>query len=212
MNKAELIDAITDTVGDKRTATAAVEAVLATVQRTVAAGDKVSVPGFGVFEKVDRAARTARNPATGEAVQLEATSVPRFRPGTRFKDVVRGAAEAPELPAPAAASTGRTSRAGTAPATPVAEPDDVPGVADEAPPVQAAPSPGAAAVPSAAPTAPAEGGGKAAKGGKEKAAPKGGKEKAAPKGGKEKAAPKGKEKDAAKGKGKDAGKGKGKKK
>lgn len=111
MNKADLIDAISGTVGDKRTASVAVEAVLATVQRAVAAGEKVSVPGFGVFEKVDRAARTARNPATGEPVELEASSVPRFRPGQRFKDVVRGAAAPPELPEPAPRPAARVAAA-----------------------------------------------------------------------------------------------------
>ncbi len=100
MNKAELIEAVTARVGDKRTATAAVEAVLAAVQRTVTAGEKVALSGFGVFEKVERAARTARNPATGAAVQLAATSVPRFRPGQGFKDVVTGARELPAEPEP----------------------------------------------------------------------------------------------------------------
>lgn len=98
MNKAELIDAVTARVGDKRTATAAVEAVLSTVQRVVTGGERVALSGFGVFEKVDRAARTARNPATGAAVQLAATSVPRFRPGQGFKDVVSGARDLPAEP------------------------------------------------------------------------------------------------------------------
>lgn len=89
MNKAELIDAVAEKVGDKKTATAAVEAVLETVQGAVARGEKVAVTGFGVFERVDRPARTARNPATGEQVQLEETSVPKFRPGAGFKDIVK---------------------------------------------------------------------------------------------------------------------------
>jgi len=109
VNKAELIEAVTARVGDKRTATAAVEAVLAVVQRTVTAGEKVALSGFGVFEKVERAARTARNPATGAAVQLAATSVPRFRPGQGFKDVVTGAREL--LAEPAAGSAPLTPRA-----------------------------------------------------------------------------------------------------
>ena len=91
MNKSDLIDAITDKVGDKKTAAAAVEAVIETVQRAVSAGERVAISGFGVFERIDRAARTARNPATGAPVQLGETSVPKFRPGQGFKDVVSGA-------------------------------------------------------------------------------------------------------------------------
>jgi DNA-binding protein HU-beta len=85
MNKGELIDAISGRLGDRRSATEAVNAVLETIQSTVANGDKVAITGFGVFEKNERAARTARNPATGAAVQVPASSVPRFRPGTGFK-------------------------------------------------------------------------------------------------------------------------------
>ena len=91
MNKAELIEAIAARIGDKRTATAAVEAVVDAVTSAVAKGEKVAIAGFGVFEKVDRAARIARNPATGAPVKLKATSVPKFRAGQGFKDVVSGA-------------------------------------------------------------------------------------------------------------------------
>ena len=64
MNKRDLIDAISGRLGDKKTATEAVNAVLDTIQGAVAKGDKVAITGFGVFEKTDRPARTARNPAT----------------------------------------------------------------------------------------------------------------------------------------------------
>ncbi|MCW2670761.1 MAG: histone family protein DNA-binding protein, partial [Frankiales bacterium] len=101
MNKAELIEAIADRIGDKRTASAAVEAVVDAVTTAVAKGEKVAIAGFGVFEKVDRAARIARNPATGAQVKLKATSVPKFRPGQGFKDVVSGAKKL----APAAKAT-----------------------------------------------------------------------------------------------------------
>ncbi|MGA8117147.1 MAG: HU family DNA-binding protein [Actinocatenispora sp.] len=90
MNKAELIDALTDRLGDKKTATNALEAMLDEIQRTVAKGGKISLAGFGVFEKRARAARTARNPRTGEAVKVKKTSVPAFRAGQGFKDVVTG--------------------------------------------------------------------------------------------------------------------------
>jgi DNA-binding protein HU-beta len=92
VNRAELIDAIRNRLGvEKRTAENAVDAVLDTIQRAVAQGEKVAITGFGVFEKVDRAARTGRNPRTGEAVKVKKTSVPKFRPGSQFKGVVSGA-------------------------------------------------------------------------------------------------------------------------
>lgn len=92
MNKAQLVEALaTRFDGDKKTAAAAVEAVVDTVVRTVSKGEKVSITGFGVFEKRVRAARTARNPATGATVRLKRTSVPAFRAGQGFKDVVSGA-------------------------------------------------------------------------------------------------------------------------
>jgi DNA-binding protein HU-beta len=88
MNKRDLIDAISSRIGDKKTATEAVNAVLDTIQKTVASGDKVAITGFGVFEKQVRPARTARNPATGAAVKVPKTSVPKFRAGADFKAMV----------------------------------------------------------------------------------------------------------------------------
>jgi DNA-binding protein HU-beta len=88
MNKRDLIDAISERMGDKKSATEAVNAVLDTIQSAVAEGDKVSITGFGVFEKSDRPARTARNPATGATIDVPATSVPKFRAGADFKALV----------------------------------------------------------------------------------------------------------------------------
>jgi DNA-binding protein HU-beta len=90
MNKRDLIDAISDRLGDKKTATEAVNAVLDTIQKTVAEGDKVAITGFGVFEKSERAARTARNPATGATINVPASKVPKFRAGADFKALVNG--------------------------------------------------------------------------------------------------------------------------
>jgi len=90
MNKSDLIDAISGRLGDKKSATEAVNAVLETIQSAVANGDKVAITGFGVFEKSERPARTARNPATNETVQVPASSVPKFRPGADFKALVNG--------------------------------------------------------------------------------------------------------------------------
>jgi DNA-binding protein HU-beta len=90
MNKRDLIDAIAGRMGDKKTATEAVNAVLDTIQSAVAKGDKVAITGFGVFEKSVRPARTARNPATGAAIKVPKTSVPKFRAGADFKAMVNG--------------------------------------------------------------------------------------------------------------------------
>ena len=88
MNKAELIEALAARLGDKRAAGTALDAVLAEVQSAVTKGDKVSITGFGVFEKRVRAARMARNPRTGASVRVKKTSVPAFRPGSGFKEMV----------------------------------------------------------------------------------------------------------------------------
>ncbi|HUC59644.1 MAG TPA: HU family DNA-binding protein [Streptosporangiaceae bacterium] len=90
MNKRDLIDAISGRLGDKKTATEAVNAVLDTIQHAVAKGDKVAITGFGVFEKTDRPARTARNPATGASIKVPKSSVPKFRAGADFKALVNG--------------------------------------------------------------------------------------------------------------------------
>jgi DNA-binding protein HU-beta len=88
VNKAELIDALTSRLGDKKSAGTALDAVLAEIQAAVTKGDKVAITGFGVFEKRVRAARTARNPRTGETVKVKKTSVPAFRAGASFKEQV----------------------------------------------------------------------------------------------------------------------------
>jgi DNA-binding protein HU-beta len=94
VNKAELINRVSDSVEGGRTAAShAVEAVFDAIQEAVARGEKVAITGFGVFEKVDRAARTGRNPSTGEPVEVRASSVPKFRPGSEFKAYVSGAKE-----------------------------------------------------------------------------------------------------------------------
>ncbi|MFD6198472.1 hypothetical protein DE4585_01548 [Mycobacteroides salmoniphilum] len=96
MNKAELIDVLTQKLGsDRRQATAAVEHVVDTIVRTVHKGESVTITGFGVFEQRRRAARVARNPRTGETVKVKPTSVPTFRPGAQFKAVVSGSQKLP---------------------------------------------------------------------------------------------------------------------
>ncbi|MFF3764904.1 HU family DNA-binding protein [Streptomyces sp. NPDC001922] len=96
MNKAQLVEAIADKLGGRQQAADAVDAVLDAMVRSVVAGERVSVTGFGSFEKVDRPARYARNPQTGERVRVKKTSVPRFRAGQGFKDLVAGTKKLPK--------------------------------------------------------------------------------------------------------------------
>ncbi|MFG2552550.1 MULTISPECIES: HU family DNA-binding protein [unclassified Streptomyces] len=95
MNKAQLVEAIADKMGGRQQAAEAVDHVLDAIVRAVVAGERVSVTGFGSFEKVDRPARYARNPQTGERVRVKKTSVPRFRAGQGFKDLVSGSKKLP---------------------------------------------------------------------------------------------------------------------
>jgi len=92
VNKADLIVAVENQLGTgKKAAGEAVDAVVEAITRSVVAGERVAISGFGVFEKVTRNARTARNPRTGAVVKLKKTTVPKFKAGQGFKDVVSGA-------------------------------------------------------------------------------------------------------------------------
>ena len=117
MNKAQLVEAIADKVGGRQQAAEAVDAVLDAVVRAVVNGDRVSVTGFGSFEKVDRPARYARNPQTGERVRVKKTSVPRFRAGQGFKDLVSGSKKLPRGGEVAVKKAPKGSLSGTASAT-----------------------------------------------------------------------------------------------
>jgi DNA-binding protein HU-beta len=96
VNKAQLVEAIQDKLGGRQQAADAVDVVLDAIVRSVVSGERVSVTGFGSFEKVDRPARYARNPQTGERVRVRKTSVPRFRAGAGFKELVSGAKRLPK--------------------------------------------------------------------------------------------------------------------
>jgi len=111
MNKAQLIDELASRFeGNKKNAQQALEAVIDTITRAVAKGEKVAITGFGVFEKIERPARFARNPATGERVRVKKTSVPRFKPGTGFRDVVSGARKLPKIAADTAKRTADSAK------------------------------------------------------------------------------------------------------
>ena len=114
MNKAQLVEALSERIGeDKKHTAATVEALLDTVYRTVQKGEKVAITGFGVFEKRDRAARIARNPATGEKVRVKKTSVPAFRAGQEFKNIVSGAKKLPKAVPAKAGAKATTAAAAT---------------------------------------------------------------------------------------------------
>jgi DNA-binding protein HU-beta len=115
VNKTELIETLSVRLGDKKAANAALDAVLAEIQNAVTKGDKVSITGFGVFEKRVRAARTARNPRTGEAVKVKKTSVPAFRPGAGFKELV-AAGKVPKVAKATSAAKSPVKTVATAPA------------------------------------------------------------------------------------------------
>ncbi|MGB3186793.1 MAG: HU family DNA-binding protein [Ornithinimicrobium sp.] len=95
MNKADLIERVAPSLGGRANATKAIEVIVDAILREVAEGGSVGITGFGTFERIDRAPRTGRNPRTGAPVPIEATSAPRFRPGTYFKNVVNDASELP---------------------------------------------------------------------------------------------------------------------
>lgn len=87
MNKTELISHIADHSDiSKAAATRALESILDAVKKTLKKGDTVSLVGFGTFAVSKRAARTGRNPRTGESIKIKAAKVPKFRPGQALKD------------------------------------------------------------------------------------------------------------------------------
>ena len=91
MNKTELIDAIADRTGvAKSTVDAVIKGMTDPIEENVATGDKISIPGFASFQKVKRAARTGRNPRTGETIQIPASATVKVTAGARLKGSVSG--------------------------------------------------------------------------------------------------------------------------
>ena len=89
MNKAELVDAVAAGSGlTKSDASGAVESVFSTIANQLRQGNAVSVVGFGQFSVSDRAARTGRNPRTGEEIAIAASRAPKFKAGKQLKDAV----------------------------------------------------------------------------------------------------------------------------
>ena len=90
MNKTELISSVAKTAGvSKKDTEQVLNAFFSTVQETLKQNDKVQLPGFGTFEVRERAARTGRNPHTGETIEIAAAKVPAFKPGKALKDAMK---------------------------------------------------------------------------------------------------------------------------
>ena len=91
MKKLQLTDAVAQKAGmTKKDAAEAVNAILDVIVEALAAGDDVKITGFGGFEVKERAARTGRNPKTGEAVEIPASKYVAFSAGSSLKDKVNG--------------------------------------------------------------------------------------------------------------------------
>lgn len=89
MNKAELIEAIVkETELSKAAATRVLNAVIETITKTVAKKQDVQLIGFGTFKAAKRAARTGKNPRTGDKLKIAAATVPKFTAGAAFKAAV----------------------------------------------------------------------------------------------------------------------------
>jgi DNA-binding protein HU-beta len=89
MNKAELIDAIADSADlSKASAGRALDAAIGTITKALKKGDTVTLVGFGTFSVRKRAARTGRNPRTGEEIKIKASKVPGFKAGKALKDTI----------------------------------------------------------------------------------------------------------------------------
>jgi DNA-binding protein HU-beta len=128
VNKSDLIARMTERLnGDRATAVAAVNGVLDEIEGGVARGERVSLSGFGTFERRERAPRPGRNPRTGEAIQVGASVVPVFRAGVGFRTLL----------APADGVPGSASAVDDHVATDGRKPDDIAAGSLEATPVNA---------------------------------------------------------------------------
>lgn len=90
MNKTELVAALAEKTGvSKKDTDNTINAFTEVIIEALKRDDKVQIPGFGSFEVRERAARTGRNPHTGEAIEIAAAKVPAFKPGKGLKDAIQ---------------------------------------------------------------------------------------------------------------------------
>lgn len=91
MNKAQLIDAVAESLGaNKKTVGDVLNAITAAVEQSLAAGEEVAIAGFGSFKANKRAARTGRNPSTGATIEIAESTVPTFKAALALKKAVNG--------------------------------------------------------------------------------------------------------------------------
>lgn len=96
MNKTDIVSKVVEVLAEKdvkvtkKAMAEYIDTVFDVIADSVAAGDNVSISGFGKFEVAERAAREGRNPATGEAIHIEASKTPKFRASSTFKAAVKG--------------------------------------------------------------------------------------------------------------------------
>ena len=91
MNKRELVEAVASSTDlSAAAAERAIEALAEAITDALTKGDKVAIPGFGTFETRSRAARTGRNPQTGETLEIAASTSAAFKPATKLKQAVNG--------------------------------------------------------------------------------------------------------------------------
>ncbi|HEY1133313.1 MAG TPA: HU family DNA-binding protein [Nocardioides sp.] len=145
MNKSQFVDALSAKFeGNKKAAAEALDAVVDTITREVARGEKVVITGFGAFEKRVREARVVRNPQTGELIEAAKKAVPKFTPGADLRNVISGAKQLPAATVEAAGDaasglvakvTGRGAKKAPAKKAP-AKPAEAP--AEKAPATKAA--------------------------------------------------------------------------
>lgn len=112
MNKGELVDSVANSLGTAKTQVESVlNRAIDQIQQAVRKGEKVTLPGFGTFERRQRSARTGRNPRTGASIRIGASKVPAFKAGATFRDVVSGAVARKASPAKKKASPAKKKAA-----------------------------------------------------------------------------------------------------
>src|SRR5277367_4840219 len=98
MNRAELVETVAQTTGQPKTeVTRTLSGLVHTITGALSKGDKVTLVGFGTFERRNRKARTGRNPRTLAPLKIAAAKVPAFRAGKELKDIVNGRSKQPTL-------------------------------------------------------------------------------------------------------------------
>ncbi len=125
MNRAELVENVAKATGQpKSEVTRTLSALIYSITGALAKGDKVTLVGFGTFERRNRKARTGRNPRTLAPLKIAAARVPAFRAGKELKDIVNGRAKQPmlTLAKPKAASSKPAKKAAAKPAKKAAKP------------------------------------------------------------------------------------------